>query len=203
MKSFKNFLIENDLGSLTIFDIDETLFYTTAEVKVIKNGKEIKSLSNQEFNSYKLKDGETFDFVEFSNAEKFNKESKPVRKMLAKAKAIIKNSVKNKKSKIIIITARKDFDDKEMFLNTFNKFGFDMSKIYVERAGNMNNKIPTAEKKTKIISKYLDTENFGKVRFFDDSLDNVKGFNKLKTKYPEIIFSGYLVNHDGSTKTIK
>ena len=28
---------------LTIFDIDDTLFHTTAEIKVIKDGKEVRS----------------------------------------------------------------------------------------------------------------------------------------------------------------
>ena len=60
---------------LTIFDIDDTLFRTTAQIKVVKDGREIRSLNNQEFNTYKLQDGESFDFGEFRNAEKFNKES--------------------------------------------------------------------------------------------------------------------------------
>ena len=50
---------------LTIFDIDDTLFHTTAQIKVMKDGKVVQSLTNQEFNNYKLQPGEEFDFGEF------------------------------------------------------------------------------------------------------------------------------------------
>ena len=47
---------------LTIFDIDETLFHTKAKVQVFKDGKVNKILDNQQFNSYQLKKGESFDY---------------------------------------------------------------------------------------------------------------------------------------------
>ena len=56
------------MGSLTIFDIDDTLFETTALVYVVKDGVVIDKLTNQEYNVYDLKDGESFDFVEFRDA---------------------------------------------------------------------------------------------------------------------------------------
>ena len=40
---------------LTIFDIDETLFHTKAKVQVSKEGKIVKILDNQQYNSYRLK----------------------------------------------------------------------------------------------------------------------------------------------------
>ena len=53
MDSFKEFLSEeNKLGRLSIFDIDDTLFHTTAKITVMKDGKVLKKLSNQEFNTY-------------------------------------------------------------------------------------------------------------------------------------------------------
>ena len=36
-----------------------------------------------------------------------------------------------------MVTARADFDDKELFLNTFRKYKIDMNKVHVYRAGNM------------------------------------------------------------------
>jgi predicted secreted acid phosphatase len=132
MLSFSDFLSEQAEGKgLTIFDIDETLFQTFAKIKVVQNGKTVRELDNQEFNTYKLKDGEEFDFGQFKNAELFNKTSQPIRKMLAKAKAILKNA-SSKGSKVIIITARSDFDDKKKFLNTFKKYGLDKVKTYKE-----------------------------------------------------------------------
>ena len=136
MKRFKEYLKqEKEYGSLTIFDIDDTLFHTTAQIAVKKDGKVIKKLTNQEFNDYVLKSGETFDYKEFYDASKFYKESKPVAKMMAKAIAILRNSVRNPKSKVIIVTARANFDNRDKFLATFKKHGFDIDKVRVDICG--------------------------------------------------------------------
>ena len=55
MFSLRQYIEEQATKGLTIFDIDETMFKTKAKVKVVKNGETIKSLTNQEFNKYKLK----------------------------------------------------------------------------------------------------------------------------------------------------
>jgi len=204
MLGFKEYLLEETgTGSLSIFDIDDTLFHTTAQIAVVKDGKVEKKLTNQEFNNYKLDAGESFDFSEFRDAHKFYHESKPIGRMLAKAKAILTNSQKNPQSKVIIITARANFDDKEKFLATFRKYGFDIDKVHVERAGELEgNEIP-AVKKAIIVSKYLSTKQFGKIRLFDDSMSNLKEFLKLKTKFDEVQFEAYFALPNGSIKTIK
>ena len=94
MENFKTFLEEQAGKGLTMFDVDETMFITKAKVKVIKNGKIIKRLNNQEFNTYKKKDGEEFDFGEFKNAEVFNRTSTPIARMINKVKAILKNATR-------------------------------------------------------------------------------------------------------------
>ena len=78
MINFKKYLEEATGKGLTIFDIDETMFITKAKVHVVKNGKVIKKLDNQEFNAYKKKPGEDYDFGEFKNAEVFNRTSTPI-----------------------------------------------------------------------------------------------------------------------------
>ena len=50
------------MKKLYAIDVDETLFKTNASVKVIEEGKVVNSLSNSEFNTYKLKLNQTFDF---------------------------------------------------------------------------------------------------------------------------------------------
>jgi FMN phosphatase YigB (HAD superfamily) len=72
MQSFDSFLYESkskDLGGLTIFDIDDTLFHTTAQIAVMKDGKKIKDLTNQEYNTYKLKQGESYDYSQFRDSK--------------------------------------------------------------------------------------------------------------------------------------
>ena len=204
MKNFKEYLNEQyKNGGLTIFDIDDTLFHTTAKIGVVKDGKKIKDLSNQEFNNYKLKDGETFDFDQFKDAVKFNAESKPIGKMLDKAKIILKNSQKNPFSKVIIVTARSDFDDKEIFLDTFRKHGLDIDKIRVERAGKIGDIHDVAFKKVVIIRNYLLTKQFARVRLFDDSMSNLRAFLKMKNDFPNVSFEAYFAKPDGSVNVIK
>lgn len=204
MKTFKDYLLEETgLGSLTIFDIDDTLFHTTAQIAVLKDGKVIQKLSNQEYNTHKLNTGESYDFSEFRDAAKFYHESKPITRMLDKAKAILANSVKNPLSRVVIITARANFDHKDQFLDTFRKHSFDIDKVRVERAGNIEDISAPAVKKYVIIHNYLKTGKFDKVRLFDDAISNLTEFLKLRKVFPDVKFEAYLANHDGSIKSIK
>lgn len=188
-------------GTLTIFDIDETLFYTKAKVAVVKNGKVVRMLDNQEFNTYKRKAGEEYDFREFKSAEVFRKTSTPVVRMIEKAKAIVK-AKKNPHSRAIICTARADFDDKKMFLQTFRDHGLPIDDMYVERAGNLGID-SSAEAKKVIFRKYLNTQNYIKSRLYDDAMSNLKAFLELADEYPNVQFEAWFVNHDGSVKRIR
>ena len=201
MLNFKTYLEEAAGKGLTIFDIDETMFITKAKVHVVKNGKVIKKLDNQEFNTYKKKPGEDYDFGEFKNAEIFNRTSTPIARMINKVKAILKNASKSG-SKVIIVTARPDFDNKKIFLDTFKKQGIDIDKIYVERAGNLGSG-PAADNKKVIFKKYLDQKIYKRIRLFDDAMSNLKMFISLQKEYPNVSFEAFLAKHDGSVKKIR
>jgi hypothetical protein len=197
MLSFRHFLIEAEGYGLTIFDIDETLFHTKARIYVVRDGVITKKLDNQQFNTYKLKSGESFDFGEFGDAQFFYDTSKPIEKVVKKMKAITKNAVA-KGSSVIIVTARADFDNKKIFLNTFRKYGIDIDNIYVERAGNLNYGTP-AKNKRSIFKKYLDTGNFVRIRLFDDSNENIEEFLSLQSKYSNVKFEAFFVNEFGDS----
>ena len=201
MKSFLQYLEEAAGKGLTIFDIDDTLFHTTAKVHVKKDDKVIHALTNQEFNTYKLKDGEEFDFGEFKSAKLFKQTSTPIGKMIAKAKAILNRAVP-KGSKVIMATARSDFDDRDTFLDTFRAHGIDIDKIHVERAGNLNLGSPAKNKKY-IFQKYLKTGLYKRARLFDDSKQNLNSFMSLSKKYPDVSFDAYLVKDSGNISNFK
>ena len=188
-------------GTLTIFDIDETLLHTKAKVAVVKDGKVVRMLDNQEFNTYKRKAGEEYDFKEFKSADVFRKTSVPVVKMIEKAKAIVK-AKKNPHSRAIICTARADFDNKKMFLQTFRDHGLPIDEMHVERAGNLGID-SSAEAKKVIFRKYLNTQNYIKSRLYDDAMSNLKAFLELSDEYPNVQFEAWFVNHDGSVKRIR
>jgi len=202
MKSFYSFITEAKEGrGLTVFDIDDTLFHTFAKIKVMKDGKEVKQLTNQEFNTYKLKPGESFDFGQFKDAANFRKTSKPITSMISKARAIISNA-NRAGSKVIIMTARADFDNKKEFLQTFKDHGIDIDKVYVERAGNFGSGNSSAKNKRFLFHKYLRSGNYARVRFFDDALSNVTMFKSLQKRYPDISFEAYHVQPDGSIRKV-
>ena len=201
MKNFKTYLTEAEGKGLTIFDIDETMFITKAKVKVVKNGKVIKKLDNQEFNTYKKKNGETYDFGEFKNAEVFKRTSTPIARMINKVKAILKNATRAG-SKVIIITARPNFDNKKVFLDTFRQQGIDIDKIYIERAGNLGGG-PAADNKKVIIKKYLDQKIYKRIRLFDDAMSNLKMFLSLQKDYPEVKFEALLAKPNGSVSRVR
>jgi hypothetical protein len=202
---FKEYLLkeEESLGRLSIFDIDDTMFHTTAQIAVKKDGKTIKKLTNQEFNNYKLSTGESFDFSEFKDASKFYKESKPISRMINTASKLVSSTEKNPLNKVIIVTARANFDNRDKFLSTFRKHGFDIDKVRVERAGNINDNNVPAIKKVIIIREYLKTKQYSRVALFDDSMSNLKEFLKLAKEFPMVRFNAYFAQPDGSIKLVK
>jgi hydroxymethylpyrimidine pyrophosphatase-like HAD family hydrolase len=189
----------NQIG-LTIFDIDETLFHTKAKVQVQKENKIIKVLNNQEFNSYKLKKNESFHYGQFRSAKIFKETSTPIAKVIKRAKRIIHFATR-KGSKVIIVTARQDMDDKKLFKETFKAQGIDIGRVYVERAGNIG-KETASENKVIIFKKYLDTNRYSRIRLFDDDKNNLKAFLSLRKQYPSVDFTGYQVFKSGNIKKI-
>ena len=202
MEKFLKYLEEATGKGLTMFDVDETMFKTKAKVKVVnKSGKVVKKLDNQQFNLYKKKAGEEYDFGEFKNAEVFNRTSTPIARMINKVKVILRNAVR-KGSKVIIVTARPNFDDKELFLDTFRNQGIDIDKIYVERAGNLGGG-PAADNKKVIFRKYLDQKIYKRIRLFDDARSNLKAFLSLQKDYPDVSFEAFLAKPNGSVSRVR
>ena len=182
----RNVLKESDTRisghSISFIDIDETTLHTFAKVNVIKNGEIVKSLDNKEFNTHKLGDGETYNFDNFRDAKYFNQTSQPIEKTITRIKNIIQ-SIKdnNKLEKVIFLTARSDFDDKEIFLDTFRNFGIDVDipNVHVERSGNLTHIQKVADRKRFVILKYLQSGLYTNVRMLDDDKSNLKNFMEL------------------------
>jgi len=202
MKKFNDFLAEKAGKGLTIFDIDDTMFVSKAKVRVQNtNTGKIKELTPQEYNNYKLGNNEVWDYGEFKSAKLFYQTATPIARMIEKAKAIIKNATA-RGSKVIIVTARSDMDNKDLFIKTFEAHGIPMKNVYVERAGNLGGK-NSAANKTIVFKKYLDTNKYARIRLFDDHIDNLKALLDLKREYPNVEFFAYLADLKGSVKRIK
>lgn len=200
MKNYKKYITEGK--GLHVFDIDETLFKTNAKIHVKdQSGKTVETLDNQQFNDHKLKPGHSYDFHEFKNAKKFHDESEPIHPMINKLNAIHKNiKAGGNKSRIIMNTARSDFDDKHTVLKKFKKHGIDVDNTHIHRAGNIPGNQPPAEKKNVILRKHLDSGSYDHVHMYDDSKTNLNHFLKLQKEYPKIKFHAHHVTHEGKTR---
>ena len=183
-----NDYVLNELSSgwgagITFIDIDETIFQTKAMIYVMRGGQIVGKLSNQDFNTYKLKDGESFDFREFKDAALFAKTSIPIPKVIERIKRMFKH-IDARGSKVVLLTARADFDNRDVFLATFSDIGIPIHNIYVERTGNMSTGSVAARKKATIM-KYLDTGDYRRVRLIDDDTHNLAIFLSLKDNLPQ------------------
>jgi len=179
-------------SKLVIFDIDDTLVHTQTKVHVIRDGQVVKSLNSHEFTHYKLNPGEEFDFGDFRDARSFFEHSKPIIPMINQLKQDIHTG-----NKVVMVTARADFNDKELFLDTFRKYGVNMNKVHVYRAGNMTGKIQTEEKKKIIIRNLLNQGHYTKAIMYDDAIPNLHSFIELKKEYPNTKFYAWHVSLEG------
>lgn len=176
---------------LVVFDIDDTLVNTQTKVHVVKDGKVVNSLNSHDFTHYKLKPGESFDFEDFRNAREFFDNHKPIIPMMNQLKRDIATG-----NKVVMVTARADFDDRELFLDTFRKYGVDTSKLHVYRAGN-SKQGTTEERKKSIIKKLLDNDNYSKAIMYDDAKPNLHSFMELKKEHPQTRFYAWHVSLEG------
>jgi len=209
-----------DSRPLFIFDIDDTLVTTAAKILVKRDNRIVAELTPAEYNTFDiqnnpiiLKDQQTFgpgiydfDYSQFMDSLLFQKTSAPIAPMIRKVKALLKN---NPHGVIIFNTARSDFDSPVPVLNTFKDLGLPMDKndpqkIHVNRSGNYRDKIPTSEKKNKLLlDKYLTPgHQFTSVHFWDDDAKNLDAFLRLNEQehLKDLNLKAYRVKHDGSTE---
>jgi len=192
MLSFQEFTKEI---SISFWDIDDTLLKTVSNVYVVKGNERVRALNSKEFNTYQLKRDEKYDFSEFKDSEHFANTSTPYSNLIRLAKRILKNYHKaSNNSKLVILTARENFDDREKAIEAFKGFGLPLTHIDIEYAGELN--MPAHKAKKFVVNKYLQKGQFNIVNLFDDQEKNLDAFLTLEDKYPKIIFNGFLA-YDG------
>ena len=146
-------MTRHPVKSLYVFDIDDTLFRTSARARVVNTKGQVKYLSSEELKDYEFSASEKICFAEFRDAKKFAEESQPIESMIKIAQDCIQKTAEG--SKTILLTARADLDCKTKFLEYLNSSGLDTNNIYIERAGNLPN-LKTSEAK-KIITQAQET----------------------------------------------
>ena len=189
--------MKNMKKTLYVWDIDHTLFKTNANVIIRKDNKIVQKLDPVSYNSYKKKEDETVDYSEFRSAEIFRKNARPIQNILNKAKRFAMSD--DNKSETILLTARSDMDNKNLFLQTFRDHGFPIDRVYVERAGNLiryKSSASVASTKGVILRQYIKTGNYNKIVMYDDDSRNLDILIKLASLHPEITIICFLVRDD-------
>ncbi len=198
MNSTNNFIREGRNTTAHFFDMDETLLaHDPKHLKIHvrdSSGKLIRSLTNKEFNTYKLKPGEHYDFKDFKSAKVLEKSSHPIKPMINRL-----NNLKRRGFKTEIVTARQDLDDKHRVIKHLKKLGIDIKTTHMRRAGNVEGS-STGDRKRKVISDLIKNNRYKEVHLYDDDINNHKHFAKLKQDHPGVRLVSHIVRHNERTK---
>lgn len=194
MQGFVEFLDEGRRDVLHAFDMDETLLaHDKRHLKIhVRDGQGnlIRSLTNQEFNKYKLKPGEKFDFKDFRSSRVLGRSAHPIRKMIDKL-----NGLKRRGFRTEIVTARSDLDDKHAVRKHLMKHGINIDTTHLRRAGNVEG-TSTGDRKRRVISDLIKKHKLKEVHLYDDDVGNHAHFAKLKQDHPGVALYSHIVKHD-------
>lgn len=179
------------VNKLSVWDIDDTLFTSDLKILVIRNNQVVRSLSTSQFNTYRKKSGEEFDFSQFKDGKLFFHSANPLEENLRKAK----KAIESVDTMMITLSARAKTTDKNLFLKKFQKYGINMNlaKSHSVFAGDLS--LPTAKAKAAVIDNCLKTKKFKAIFMYDDNKQNLNEFLKLQLKYKDVQFSAYMVDH--------
>lgn len=187
------------------YDVDETLFAhgkgkkPNVQVHVKdESGKRVQSLSNQEFNTHKLKKGHSYDFGEFQSAKKFRETSTPNKKVV---KHIQKKVARGEN--VHLITARSKFDDPKEFHAHLKQHGIHIPLKNIHYTGGMKGS-DVGDKKVTVANAIAKKHDATKVHMYDDAPKVHKSFEAEKKKKPTSMkYKTHLVKPDksGESKT--
>jgi hypothetical protein len=158
---------------IILFDLDDTIINTTAEITLYKNGKFERNMSNAEFNDYILKPDESFGFEQFSDQEILYKETfTPYWNTLKREY--------RKGTHIGILTAR---SDSKMIKRFFLSRGINIKDELVIAVNDplLGLSGSIQDRKTEAITILADA-GYSTFIFFDDNLPNLTSAKKLENK---------------------
>lgn len=177
--SFKSFLLEfKKEHKGYVFDIDDTLLKTDSKIFVNKDGKKIKSLTPEQFNTYKLSKGEEFDFSDFISNDTLVATGKKTDYWQVAQN--VNNAIKNgtSKSTIYILTARPAVAKKGLHAFLVKN---GLSELKLDNVFNIGGRSPssTIAQLKKMVLKQVKKKH-KEVTFFDDDPKNIALANELK-----------------------
>ncbi len=189
-------------GSLFIFDVDDVLLSTKAKI-IVRNSLTglQKELSTTEYATFTPSDGDDIDLSQFGDSKLFL-QSETIREpldILLTLQEISNRRIDKDGSRVIMLTARNDFDDKNSVLEFFKGLNIDVDRVHFERAARVGYE-STSENKKTVVRNYLKSNNFSSVTTFDDSTRNLKAINSLCCEFPDTEFYAFAVGPNGNVE---
>lgn len=155
---------------LLIFDIDDTLLTGEVYIHILdKNtGEEIGKVNSNQFNTYRLKPNEEFDFSEFADPDIFEKNK------ITHYFGTMKREYE-RGTHICLLTARGGKEVGEMIRNYFLKRGIDIKEELVICINSEDAPYTgtTAERKSEAMQDLYDA-GYDTMIFFDDNEENLE-----------------------------
>ena len=168
------FTVANSVSDkIILFDLDDTIINTTAEITVYRNGKFLKRISNTEYNDYVPKSGESLGFEDFCNVDILNKET------FTRYWETLKREYR-KGTHIGILTAR---SDSKMIKRFFLGRGINIKDELVIAVNDPSLGLSGTiqDRKSEAID-ILANAGYKTFIFFDDNLPNLKAAKELENK---------------------
>lgn len=181
MISLKQYILEQfsvagtTSNKILLFDVDDTLIKSDVKVYVMKNGEIVNRLSSEDYNTYKLKPGESFDYSEFDDEHILNKSQ------FLKYWDTLKREY-SEGTHIGILTARAD---KDMIYRFFKSKGFTIKNELVFAISDPKLKLKgnTIEERKASAIETIIKYGYNTIVFFDDNQDNLNKAKKLEQRY--------------------
>jgi 8-oxo-dGTP pyrophosphatase MutT (NUDIX family) len=152
---------------LYIFDFDDTLVKSDAEVTVTHRDGSITRLSSEEFAKYNPHTGDDFDFSEF---EKYPQNARPINPVLDRLNRAI---AEQGNGNVIVLTARQHVAPVKEFLSDQ---GVDIS-IQIVAVGSAD-----PNDKARFVLSKLKNADYDGVHVFEDNINNINAIkNVVKT----------------------
>ena len=159
---------------IVLFDIDDTLIKSKAKIYVLNDQNEVvKKLTPAQYNHYKRKECEHFDYEEFDSEEILNKAK------LTKFWEVLKKTYSNG-TNVGIVTAR---GNKEMLIRFFLRNGIDINRHLVFAIGGSASKFKGGikDRKRQVIE-HLSARGYKNFVFYDDNKDNLNEVAQMENR---------------------
>ena len=150
---------------IVLFDLDDTLIKSKAKIYVLNEQNDIvKKLTPAQYNHYRCKMGEHFNYGEFDNEEILN--NSKFMSLWETLKAFYRRGIN-----VGIVTAR---ENKEMLIRFFLRNGMDINRHLVFAIGGPTCKFRgRIEDRKRQVIEHLSARGYKNFVFYDDNLNNL------------------------------